>query len=223
MSWKPALVGALVVMLAGFGVGFAIDRADGTDPETVVRTVTVAKTVTAVGGPSTVADGVPPTGTTGDATPVPTPPEEPSGRSQYLAELEDDALVGELTLSSPASTTIGHQTFANAVAVDELWDYDCEAPATAEYPITSNTATFVASLGWTQDSGSSSAAIFEVRSDTVDGERLYRRAFEGPGEPVKAVVPLRGAIKMILAWYRADDSCDTLYATFGLGDARLVG
>lgn len=221
MNWKPAFVGALVVLLAGFGVGYAVDRTGKADTVTVVRTVGTTETVTVPGSGTTTGDG---TGTLPVTTPseTTTTPEVPDGRSTFLSELAERAHLDDVTLGSPPSVTIGHTTFANGTTADELFGYDCGEPATAEYAILSRKASFAASLGWTQDSDSSASAIFEVRANRRDGERLYRRTFDGPSDPVDVVVDLRGAFKMILMWQRTDDSCDPAYGTFGMGDAQIV-
>jgi hypothetical protein len=220
MNWKPAIVGALVVVVAGFGVGYAVDRTSKADTVTVARTVTVATTVTAAAPQTTPVEG---TDTISTTTPSDRPtPAVPDGRSTYLSELEDDAIVDDVTLGSPPAVTIGHTTFANGTTADDLFDYDCDTPATAEYPVRGETSTFAAKLGWTQSSDSSASAIFEIRANGNDGERLYRRTFDGPSEPVDVVVPLRGAIKMVLMWQRTDDSCEPAAGMFGLGDARIV-
>jgi hypothetical protein len=225
MNWKPALIGALVVMLVGAGVGYAVDRTDHAKSTTVTRTVAITITVP---GASTVASGTgttTTTTTTATTSPASTAATVPvSGRVQYLAEQSSDTLdSSNLSINAPPTATIGHSSFENAVTVDSLWESDCSQPATIEYPVSSGTATFVASVGWTQDSDSSAAAVFEVRANTIDGDRLYRRVFDGPGEPVKLVLPLRGAIKAILVWRRTDNSCSSLSATFAMGEARFVG
>lgn len=222
MNWKPALVGALVVLLAGFGVGLAVDRTAGTDTVTAVSTVTVATTVTAPAGDETPDDGTEPIATPpSDGT---TTPDVPSGRFTYLSALEDEAHVDDVTLGSPPSLTIGHTTFANGMTADDLFGYDCDLPATAEYTVESRDASFVADVGWTADSDSSASAIFEVRVNREDGEQVYRRAFDGPEDPVHVSVPLHDVFKLILMWHRSDDdSCNPAYGTFGLGNAKIVG
>jgi hypothetical protein len=215
MNWKPALIGALVVIVAGFGVGVAVDRAGGSDPVTVARTVpvTVVTTVTAPGGPST---------TTTDTTDTtPTVP-DPAGRAVYLAELADEARTDALTLGAPSEVTIGHTSFENAITVDELWDA-CESQASIEYPTPARDSTFVADVGWTQESGSSAAARFELYKDRVEGPPLYHATFDGPRFPVHVNVQVPGAVRAILVWRRTDnDTCESPDGTFALGNARFV-
>jgi hypothetical protein len=219
MNWRPALIAALVVIVAGAAVGVAVGRGGRTGAATVTRTVAVTETVPVTATTDTTATATTDATDTGETTPtVPV-----SSKVQYLSELTDDAIDDNLSTESPPTATIGHASFENAVTVDSLWESDCSLPATIEYPVQSRTATFVASLGWTQDSDSSAAAIFELHANTIDGTRLYRHVFDGPGEPAKVVLPLHAAIKAILVWRPTNDACDSPSATFVLGNARFVG
>jgi len=217
MNWKPALIGALVVIVAGFGVGVAVDRAGGSDPVTVARTVpvTVVTTVTAPGDPPTTTTDT----SQDDSATVP----DPAGRAAYLAELADEARVDALTLGAPSEVTIGHASFENAITVDELWG-GCESLASIEYPTPARDTTFVADAGWTQESGSSAAARFELYKDRIEGAPLYHATFDGPRFPMHVSVQVPGAVRAILVWRRTDnDSCESPDGTFALGNARFVG
>lgn len=217
MNWKPALIGALVVVVAGFGVGVAVDRAGGSDPVTVTRTVAGAATTETVTVPTT------PTGDTGDggsggsATVA-----DPTGRTAYLAELTDEARVDALTLGAPSEVVIGHTSFENDITADELWD-GCETQASIEYPTPARDSTFAADVGWTQESGSSAAARFELYKDRIEGPPLYHATFDGPRFPVHVSVQVPGAVRAILVWRRTDnDTCESPDGTFALGNARFV-
>lgn len=205
MNWKAALIGAVVVILAGFGVGLATGGGGSTgDRSTVTRTVTEGRS----GGSTPKGD----TGSSeGEDTPV-----------QYLAEAVDPNSDNMFSIETPAEARIGHQTFPNSVTVDELFLRYCGDHATIEYPVDSARARFVGALGWTPDSSSEASAAMEIHADRADGPLLYRHAFDGLGEAVNVRVPLRGAVSAIFVWIAPSTSCDD-QTTFVLGNARFVG
>jgi hypothetical protein len=204
MSWKPALVGAVVVVLAGLGVGVVTGDSGKTPAKTVVQTVFVPTTTLST------------TSTTSTSPPA----DDPGGPVQYLAEA-DPVFANIESIENPSLVDIGHASFGNGVVL--VNPYVCTDSASVEYVVDSETAKFVGKLGWTPETDSSAATTMEIRAKNADGPLLYRHTFDGPSEPVDARVALEGTVKAIFLFKSGnDESCDVT-STFALGEARFVG
>jgi hypothetical protein len=205
MTWRPALLGAVVVIAIGFVVGIATGGGE-------TRTATVTVT-----GPGSSSGRHTSTGGTSNPAPAPV---------QYLAsDSQPHSYNLDVVADAPAQVRIGRDRFENSIELQNIFLIDCDENATVEYLVDSATAAFSGTLGWT-DSDSWASVQLELRANTADGRLLYRHQFDGP-VPQKVHVPLHGATTAVFVFLVPSD-CDnaddlTLDQTFALGNARFVG
>jgi len=206
MSWKPAAIGAAVVLVAGFGVGLAFG---GGSPRPT-RTVTVMEPASGAGTATRTTPSA-----HAHAAPV-----------QYLASDSKPNADNVSLQDAPARVRIGRRSYQNSVEVGDIFLNDCASNGMLEYPVDSASATFAGTLGWTIDSDSSASVALEIHANVADGPRLYRHVFTGP-EAANVHVSLRGAYKAVFVFVEPSNGCDgdaSLQGeTFAFGDARFVG
>jgi hypothetical protein len=205
MNWKPALTGAVLVIVAGAAVGVLVGGKTEVETRTVVQTRAPA-------GVSTAPEAQTPAGA--DA--------RPTVDDQYLADLEGDGF-GENASYESTSAKIGRNTFSSSLVVAPFSD-DQDSPASIEFPVTEGFERLGGTFGWSQESSSTIQGTLTVRRDSARGAELYRRDFAGPAEiDTEIDVDLQGAVKVVFVWTTEPaDAYQFPDGSFVLGEARFT-
>ncbi len=209
MNWKPAVIGGVVVMIAGLVVGITIGG------KKVTKTVTKVKTETVVQEPTTQ-----PTQTQTEAEP------KPGGTSS-----EDDEFLTDLSEPKTEnldielkSAKIGRKTYSSSIVVDPFGSWNQDEGAILEYPVDEGFNNFRAAFGFAPDASSKARLKLEIHKNTKRGDVLYKRNFKDPSDIDPDVnFSLKDAIKVVFVW-ATDPEDDYEYpdAPFVLGNARFT-
>lgn len=216
MSWKPAALGAVLVGLAGLGVGVAIGGKEIERTRTVVRTVREGTTTPESEAPD--AEQTAPSDTEPTAPPEDGPPDE-------LFLVDSRKPVVSNAAAKDGSAKIGRTTYPSSVRVSLFDDYDQDAPSTFEVPVEQG-ITLRGTLGFTPETPSDAKADLEIHRDWARGPVLYRKSFEYSSVIARIDLKLQDANKVVFVWRTKSSGSyefPTDEAVFVLGDARFSG
>lgn len=214
MSWKPALIAAVIVVAAGFAVGVAI----GGKEKTVTKTETVVREVASADSTPATTPATPPTETTPEGDPGP----ELAGEPQFLSESDADPITTNLYFE-PGPGTIDAETFQDSVKVYDLFS-DEAGPAYLEYAVEGNRE-FEATVGFdAKKTPASMKVTLSIRKDDARGEELWKGTFSGSSKGATPRVSTEGASKLVFVFTLENDpdSFDYPDHEFVLGDAHFT-
>jgi hypothetical protein len=206
MNWISSIVGALLVAVAGLGVGFAIGGKKTT--RTVTRTTTVAHTVqmtiTAKAPPTNVAVASTTTGATSSTTSTTNGSGTPSREyyATYLASQTTGSNASNAGLDdNPQNLELNGQTYPHAVALD-LYTDNGSTIESYQLPIPGFNH-FSASVAGLQTSDSAKASYkltIYKNNDDPGATVLYSATFTGPSGTHPVSFATQGATDLVLDW-----------------------
>ena len=214
MKWKPALIAACVVVLAGFGVGVAI----GGESET--RTVVRTETVAIQSAPTEASEDSESMSTPEAAGPTPAEP-------QYLSDTEDPPVDNLYTEDTVTTARLGREKVDHAVDLYLLDDPNLKG--TIKYPIEDEGYSKLRfKAGWAPTATAGANIRLEIRADSPTGDKLLPKPLDfKDSTPQDVEVDLRGATTVVFVF--SDPTCADTYEDkclangeeFILGEARF--
>ncbi len=208
MNWRASLLGAVIVAVAGLGVGVAVGG------KTTVKTTTV--TVAGKTTVTTVTQTTPGSSvTTGPGTT--TQPPGDSATQQYLAdylagqgtqELNDEAS-GVSLLDDPSSVQLKGRSYQHAVGFS-LDNYS--STNTFQMPISEfgHMSSKIVGLGTLSGASTSyRLKVYKDHGDTPNATVLYNQTFHGPSGTHSLAFDTQGATVLVFEWTQLVDEPDS--------------
>lgn len=205
MNWKSSLTGAVLVIVVGLAVGFAVGGKKSERTITVVRKRIISKTKT-VTLATTVAAKSAKTTTSTTTTPAATSTTANSSQQYYASYLNtqntgtnaDQASLDD----SPSTQELNGNTYANAVAFDLDPSGNGDPTDTYQLPIPGFT-TFTSSVAGLVTSASANASYkltIYKNNDNPGATVLYSNTFTGPSGTHPVSFKTQGATDLLLVW-----------------------
>jgi hypothetical protein len=234
VSWRPALIGAIVVIAAGVAVGALIggNASSPAQTTTVVRTVKVVDTVTV--GTATNATGTNTTTTPANGTTTPASSGAPGSSSErYLSEYVEsvggiDAINNNAQnasmLDNPNQHELGGQVYQHALALGlDAQGENVSAIVQIPTPGFVRFSSPAVGLETTANANASyRLTIYKNNDNSPHSAVLYQAPFQGPSTIRKVSFALQGAADILLVWTHKAAEPDN-QDTFVLADPVLSG
>ena len=213
MNFKPALIGAVFVALAGLAVGIAIGGKEVERLRTVVETETYTAEAVAP---------EPDEPTDNSDTEAAPPVEEPAASDDYLSEREGEekAKGDNFRIIDMGPAEIGREERYGSSVVVRLFTKSKNDPTVVEYQPREGATHLSGTLGFQRGTRFIAQARLEIYKDEFPGEELYDREFSGTTVLKDERIPLYGATTLIFVW--TTDLGGSTPLRFVLGDMRFT-
>jgi hypothetical protein len=227
VSWKPAVIAALVVVLAGVGVGVLVGGKETTKRTTVLSTVTTAASADSGSGGGT---------STPDPTEGSTEPGGASGSDPATPAVPVNSEIERFAEDNMSVDTdsfveqIGRERYRDSL-VTNLFESNGEEQATLLSPIPGTQYTrLTATVGFAAGAPSDATVVLDVRADAPDGDKLLAKPIKLKGSAPRDIdVPLGDAQSVVFVFDDptctadefGDTDCASSQASFVIGDAHF--
>jgi len=226
LNWKPAAIAALIVVLAGFGVGVLIGGKETTKTTTVVETTTVAQ-----------ATPQPPQPQGGDTTET----SDTGGASGDDPAVQPSLLLDEIERFATQNIYADEETHVEQIGRERYQDAVITYPfgeagdekATLLSPIPGTQyKKFKATVGFAAGTSSKAALTLEVRANDDRGDVLLEPIKLKGSVPREVDVPLGDAQSIVFVFQQPtctesgdEDGCEVGYndSSFVIGEAYFDG